>query len=103
MTIFGDTYRHRRALDTAQLEMTKEEPDPNGQQVNGRRLETFYLMATKDVSLETEAAFVKRLLTDDIENAIVDLRLISKPAQDSAAYKFIEDLKASPNLFISLN
>ena len=103
MTIFGDTYRHRRALDTAQLEMTKEEPDPNNQQLNGRRLETFYLMTTKDVSDETEAAFIKRLLTDDIENAIVDLRLISKPAQDSAAYKFIEDLKASPNLFISLN
>ena len=103
MTIFGDTYRHRRALESAQLEMTKEEPDSHQHQVNSRRLETFYLMATKDVSLEDEAAFVKRLLTDDVENVIVDLRLISKPAQDSAAYKFIEDLKASPNLFISSN
>ena len=108
MTFFGDTYRHRHALSSAGLEMSKEElaadssqQPGNSQQGSGtKRLETFYLMASKDVSVTSEATFVTKLLTDDVENVIIDLRLISTAVEDTAAYTFVEGLKQIPNLLV---
>jgi hypothetical protein len=113
MTFFGDTYRHRHALGSAGLEMTKEEPadgsgehfgnSPRGgrsQMTLSKRLETFYLMASKDVSVESEATFVTKLLTDDVVNVIIDLRLISTADEGTATYTFVEALKKIPNLMV---
>ena len=102
MTMFGDTYRHRDALGRAGLEMVKEEPagDSSQQGPYTKRLETFYLMASKDVSVSAEATFVTKLLTDDVENVIVDLRLISTAVEDTATYIFVEALKQIPNLMV---
>ena len=51
-------------------------------------------MASKDVSVESEAIFVTKLLTDDVENVIIHLRLISTAAEDTAASVFLSS--ASP-------
>ena len=108
MTFFGDTYRHRHAFNNAGLERTKEEPAadsraearPSSSEFDRpKRLETFYLMTRKDISVETEAAFVRNLLTDVIENVIVDLRLISAAAEDTPTCTFVEALKHIPNLW----
>ena len=102
MTVFGDTYRHRRALETAGLEVTKEEPDANSQQSTmTKRLETFYLMGMRDITVEPEAQFVKKLLTEDVENVIIDFRVIAKPEENTATFEFIENLKEIPSLLIS--
>jgi len=108
MTIFGDTFRHRRAFENAGLDSTKEEPAANvgespsksAQIDRPKRLETFYLMPCKDVSVASEAEFVTNLLTTVVENVIIDVRLISTGAVDTAAYKFVEALKETPNLFV---
>ena len=108
MTLFGDTYRHRSALSNAGLEMSKEEPATDSGQQPGnspqggrpKRLETFYLMGSKDVSVESEATFDTNVLTDDVENAIIDLRLISTAENETATYTFVEALKKIPNLMV---
>ena len=50
--------------------------------------------------METEAAFVKDLLTSAIENVIVDVRLISTAEENTATHTFVEALKITPNLFV---
>ena len=50
--------------------------------------------------METEAAFVKDLLTSDIENMIVDVRLISTVEENSATHSFVEALKKMGILFV---
>ena len=109
MTFFGDTFRHRYALGRAGLEMIKEEAasdssqEPGNSQQGGgtKRLESFYLMASRDVGVESEAAFVTKLLTDDVENVVISVRLISTASKDTAAYTFVEGLKQIPNLLVS--
>ena len=108
MTFFGDTYRHRHALDNAGLERTREEPESNnsGQPGNKspgdrqKKLETFYLMTSKDVNVEADAAFVTNLITVAVENVVVDFRLISTPEDGTPTYTFVEGLKKIPNLLI---
>lgn len=108
MTFFGDTYRHRHALDSAGLERTREEPEGNnggqpGNRSQGdrpKRLETFYLMTSRDVNVEADAAFVTNLITVAVENVVVDLRLISTPEDSTPTYTFVEGLKKIPNLLI---
>ena len=104
MTFFGDTYRHRQALGFAGLEMSKEEPTVDSVSQHGggsKRIETFYLMASKDISVESESGFVTKLLTDDVENVIIHLRVISHAAENTAAYTFVERLKQIPNLLVT--
>ena len=57
-------------------------------------------MALRDISVESEATLVKKLLTDDVENVIIDLHVLSSAAKDTAAYTFVEDLKKIPSLFV---
>ena len=103
MTFFGDTFRHREALDNAGLERVREEPaGDDGHADRPKRLETFYLMSSRDVSEAPEAAFVKNLLTAEVDDVIVDLRLVSTPDKDTAAYTFVESLKQIPNLLVSV-
>ena len=110
MTFFGDTYRHREALSNAGLEMCREEPteqasdmeQSSSSQQFGRtkRLETFYLMSSRDVSVELQASFVKKLLTNDVENVIIDLRLISTAVKDTQTFQFVQALRDVPNLVV---
>ena len=108
MTFFGDTYRHRSALDYAGLEKSREEPPAasedqtdNGSQFGrAKKLETFYMMASKDVSVATEAAFVKNLLTVAVENVVIDFRLTSTADEGTASCAFIESLKTIPSLLV---
>ena len=101
MTFFGDTYRHRYALDTAGLEKTREEPESNTSPGDRqKKLETFYLMTSKDVNVEADAAFVTNLITVAVENVVVDFRLISTPEDGTPTYTFVEGLKKIPNLLI---
>ncbi len=107
MTFFGDTYRHRHALGRAGLEMSKEEPGEDSEEASNAyspsrktRLETFYLMASKDVSVEAESTFVTKLLTDDVANVIIDLRVVSPAKEDTVTYTFVNNLKKIPNLLV---
>ena len=108
MTFFGDTYRHRLALDSAGLERAKEEPAANiaespsksGQSDRPKRLETFYLMPSTDVSLASEAVVVTNLLTVAVDNVPVDVRLISVGQTAGAAFDFVQSLKKLPTLWV---
>ena len=98
LTMFGDTYRHRHALDSAGLERSKE--DPTDGEPQQKRLETFYLMTSKDVSVEANAAFVTNLLTGTVENVIIDFNLISAPEEGTPTHTFVEGLKKIPTLLM---
>ena len=106
MTFFGDTYRHRHALETAGLDRTKEEeatPDAaaqTGGSDRAKRLETFYLMSSKDISVEAEATFVTSLLTVAVEHAIVDVRVVGVPVVDTVTHAFVASLQEFPNLLV---
>ena len=104
MTFFGDTYRHRYALSGAGLEMTKEEASTHmvaqSSNIAQKRLETYYLMGSRDVSVETEATFVTKLLTEDVENVIIDLRVISSVTKGTTTSSFVEALSEIPSLMV---
>ena len=106
MTFFGDTWRHRHALDSAGLERSKEIAADNsdGKEISqverAKRLETFYIMTSKTITEVAEAAFVTNLLTVAVENVVIDLRLITTPDADSATEAFVESLKQIPSLFV---
>ena len=106
MTFFGDTWRHRHALDSAGLERSKEIATENsdGKEITqierAKRLETFYIMTSKSITDVAEAAFVTNLLTVAVENVVIDLRLITTPEADSATEGFVESLKQIPSLFV---
>ena len=105
MTFFGDTYRHRVAFRENGLDMSKEEPtdvdgmEPSNPYLNRKRLETFYIMKTTDITDPTNANYVKALLSDLIHNAIVDVRLVSKPEPETEVSVFLQGLKTLHNLF----
>ena len=65
-----------------------------------KRLETFYVMTSKDVSVEAEAAFVQNLLTSVIENVIVEVRVMGSANKDTPTQTCVETLKKTPNLFV---
>ena len=65
-----------------------------------QKLEAFYMMACKDVSVAAEAAFVKNLLTVAVENVVIDLRLTSSADEGTASCAFIESLKTIPSLLV---
>ena len=105
MTFFGDTYRHRVAFRENGLDMSKEEPtDVDGMEssnpyFNRKRLETFYIMKTTDITDPTNADYVKALLSDLIHNVVVDVRLVSKPEPETEVSVFLQSLKTLHNLF----
>ena len=106
MTFFGDTYRHRGTFSDEGLEMEreassyKEIEEGNSPSKANKRLETFHIMGTRDISDEEQAESVRKLLTTGIAHAIVDMRVIEQgtDADDSKAMMFLEQLKKYPNL-----
>ena len=90
------------------MERTREEPEANnggqpGNKSQGdrpKRLETFYLMTSRDVNVKADAALVTNSITVAFENVVVDLRLISTPEDNTPTYTFVEGLKKIPNLLI---
>ena len=65
-----------------------------------KRLETFYIMGPRSLSLDPEAASVINLLTTSISHAIVDVRVVAQPpdADENVAMTFLRKLMALPNL-----
>ena len=55
-------------------------------------------MKPVDVSVDTNAEYVKNLLTDTIADAIVDMRLVAVTEPDIIADKFFQSLKAYGNV-----
>ena len=101
ITMFGDTYRHREALNNAGLEFCKDDAATNSADLSRTtRQETFYIMGSKDVSVKAEAVFVQNLLTSVVENVIVDVRMFSLPYDGSATHTCVQALKMTPNLMV---
>jgi len=106
MTFFGDTYRHRITFSDEGLEMEKEQSNNKEIEAGGspskamKRLETFHIMGTRDISQDEQAESVTHLLTTGIAHAIVDMRVVTQPqaADNSASMTFLEKLKKFPNL-----
>ena len=83
--------------------MTKEEPSSEADETGERskRLETFFLMASKDISDPSIATEIIELLTTQIDHAIVDFRIISSPDTDTSSAAFVQSLHECHNLLIS--
>ena len=86
--------------------MTKEEASTHmvaqSSNIAPKRLETYYLMGSRDVSVETEATFVTKLLTEDVENVIIDLRVISSVTKGTTTSSFVEALSEIPSLMVRI-